>query len=238
MSGVVTAVVGGSAAVLGAGATYYAADRAAKAQESAAEAGIAESQRRFEAMQRLFQPYIQAGATGLEGYQNLIGGRGAIAQDIAIQEIANSPEVLALTRQGEEGILQNAAATGGLRGGNTQGALADLRSRLLAGAVANRQGQFLNLAQLGQASAAGLGAGGMATGQNIAGLLGQAGAAEAGGWMALAGSLNNNLFNPLAGGAALALGNRIGAPATTPGGSLNVVGAATPQSIFGERSLL
>jgi hypothetical protein len=86
-----------------------------------------------------------------------------------------------LQQQGENAILQNASATGGLRGGNIQGALAQFRPALLNQALEQQYSRLGGMTQLGQRSAAGVGAAGMETGTNISNLLGQQGAALAGG---------------------------------------------------------
>jgi len=101
-------------------------------------------------------------------------------QQQAVSGIENNPMFQAFARQGEEGILQNASATGGLRGGNVQGALAQFRPALLNQFIEQQYGRLGGMAQIGQASAAGVGAAGVNSASSIADLLGQAGAARAG----------------------------------------------------------
>ena len=81
-------------------------------------------------------------------------------------------------------MLSRASATGGLRGGNIQAALGQFRPQLLSNLIEKQYGQLGGLATLGQSSAAGVGTAGMNTGANIANLLGQQGAAQAGGAIA------------------------------------------------------
>jgi len=170
-----------SSAVLGSVTQSRAASKAAGAQERAAEMGVEEQRRQFDEMQRLLQPYVQAGQPALTGMQNLIGLGGAEAQRAAIAEIEGSPLLQALTRQGEEAILQRASATGGLRGGNVQGALAQFRPQMLQQALEQQYSRLGGLTSLGQQSAARVGTAGMDTGTNVANLLQQQGAAQAGG---------------------------------------------------------
>jgi hypothetical protein len=182
-----------------------AAKQAAKAQAGAAQAGISEEQRQFDAIQELFKPYVEAGSeamTGLKPYaeagapalaqqQALLGLSGPEAQKAALDAIKGGSMFSELTAQGENALLQNASATGGLRGGNTQAALAQFRPAMLnelinqqysrlGGLTQLGQTTTQNIAQLGQASAANQAAAGLKTGADIAGLLGQAGAAQAG----------------------------------------------------------
>ena len=151
-------------------------------------------------------PYAQAGAPALQGQQNLIGLNGAGAQQGAISAIANSPLLQQLMQQGEAGMLQNASATGGLRGGNLQGALAQFRPAMLQQAIDQQYsrlggitalGQLTNqnMAQMGQSAAAGVGTAGMNAANQISGLYGQQGAAQAGAGLAQANIMGNTMGN-------------------------------------------
>ncbi|MGL5361356.1 MAG: hypothetical protein ACRDBH_00630 [Bosea sp. (in: a-proteobacteria)] len=112
-----------------------------------------------------------------EGRQVQTGG----GQAAAFNAIEQSPGFQALARQGEEAILQNASATGGLRGGNTQGALARFRPALLDQFIERQFGRLGNIASIGQSAAAGVGNAGFQTGQGIANSLTQRGQAQAAG---------------------------------------------------------
>ena len=158
-----------------------AATTAATTEATAAQAGIDEMKRQYDAMQALLKPYTEAGTQSLTAQQDLAGLNGPEAQSAALKGISDSPEMLALTQSGENAILSQGAATGGLRGGNTQGALAQFRPQALSSLISQQYGRLSGITQLGQASAAGVGAAGLQTGQSVAGLLGQQGAATAGG---------------------------------------------------------
>lgn len=183
-----------TAAVVAAGATVYSASQSGKAAESAAEtqaesseAGIAEQRRQFDKIVELMSPYVSAGEGAIGQQQALLGLSGPAAQKSAISGIEQSPFFKSQVQQGEMGILQNASATGGLRGGNVQGALAQFRPALLNQLIQQQYGNLGGLANLGQASAAQQAAAGQQAGTNISGLLGQQGAAIAGGQLAQAG---------------------------------------------------
>jgi len=189
MSGIATAIVGG--AVIGGIATSEAGKEAAGAQTAASEASIAEQQRQFNATQELLRPYVEAGTGSLAAQQALLGLSGEEAQQQAIAGLETSPTFTALQQQGEEAILQNAAATGGLRGGNTQGALAQFRPALLSKLI---QQQFENLGGLtatGQASAAGQAQLGQQSANSISSLLGDIGSAQAGSALATGQAVSN-----------------------------------------------
>jgi hypothetical protein len=198
------------------------AAEAAASQERMAREGIAET-RRAEGVFRedlkpytdagmnaigLLEPYYEAGlgsvgglrdiaggtAQGYQGMQAIAGMGGEQAQRAEMDRIAQSPEFLENMRQAESAMLQNASATGGLRGGNTQRALAEMRPAMFNQAVDKQYGrygefagmggdvsQFLassgqnigtNIFGAGQASAAGTGAAAMQGAGQVAGLMG------------------------------------------------------------------
>lgn len=182
MSGVAVgvAVVGAYGAYESNRQSKRASKKAGEVQTAASKAGISEERSQFEQVQKLLSPYVKAGTGALEQQQALAGILGPEAQQRAISGIEESPTFGALARQGEEGILQSAAATGGLRGGNVQGALAQFRPALLQQLIESQYGKLGGIAQLGQASAAGVGSAGLQTGSNIANLLAQSGQAQAG----------------------------------------------------------
>ena len=230
--------VGGG--LIGSQMTSSATRSASETQAGAAQAGIDEQRRQNEAVQQLLAPYVQAGggalgayapyqqagagalptlqqyaqagAPALEQQQALIGLRGPEAQRQAIAGIEGGQQFQALSRQGENALLQNASATGGLRGGNIQGALGQFRPQLLNELINQQYGRLGGLAatggtvaqnlassglsatgelaRIGQASAAGVGTAGSQTGANIANLLGQQGAATAGGIMGQSQAFN------------------------------------------------
>lgn len=181
---IIPALIAGGATLISGLIGASAANKAAKTQAASAQAGIEEQRRQFDAMQAILAPYVQAGTGAMGGMQNLAGLGGAEAQQAAIAAISNSPEMQAMLQQGENAMLQNASATGGLRGGNLQGALAQYRPQVLSQLINQQYSRLGGIAQLGQASAAGVGAAGLQTGQGIAGLLQQQGAAQAGGQLA------------------------------------------------------
>ena len=190
----VTGLVVGGSQLVGGAIQSRAAGKAAGQQVQAAEAGIEEQRRQFDRLQELLKPYVEAGTPALQAQQALLGLGGPEAQQQAVAGLESSPMFQALARQGEEAMLQQASATGGLRGGNIQAALAQFRPQMLAQAIEEQYGRLGGMTALGQQSAAGVGAAGMQTGQAVAGLLGQQGAARAGGTMGRAAPFVN-MFN-------------------------------------------
>jgi hypothetical protein len=195
--------------ITGAKQAGKAAERAGETQAAASQAGIEEQRRQFDKYVELMAPYVQAGTGAIERLapfeqagqqafgqqQALIGLQGPEAQQQAIAALQGSPQFDALVQQGEEAILSRASATGGLRGGNVQAALAQFRPQILSSLIEQQYGRLGGIAgaglgvtgdlvSLGQASAAGQGAQAGTMGANVANLLAQQGAATAGGQLA------------------------------------------------------
>jgi hypothetical protein len=250
------AVAIGGGALIGAGASMYAGSKSASAAKSAAQTqtqsqgqAIDEQRRQFDAIRELLKPYVEAGKPdltqayigagpgALQAMQGLAGLRGAGEQQAAINQIKQGAQYQELARQGEEAILQNAAATGGLRGGNVQAALAQFRPALLNQLIESQYGKLAgltslgstsaeNLLRLGQASAAGTAAAGQQSAQNIGNLMagqgqalaaGQIGAAQAQAQSlgAISGNIgsgiqNYMLYNALQGGGGFGGGSNPG----------------------------
>ena len=177
----VTALVVGGSQLVGSFMQADAASEAAGIQAGAAGAGIAEQRRQFDALQKLLKPYTEVGVPALEAQQAFLGLKGPEAEQAAIERISGGETFKSLAQQGEEALLQRASATGGLRGGNIQGALAQFRPQLLNSLIEQQYGRLGGLTTIGQQSAAGVGTAGMQTGTNVANLLAQQGQAQAGG---------------------------------------------------------
>ena len=174
-----------------------AAGDAADSQSAASMAGIAEQRRQFDTIRELLKPYVDVGGPALQAQRELIGLGGD--QQGAINRLEQSPLFQSQVRQGEQALLQRASATGGLRGGNIQAALAQFRPQMLNAAIDQQYSRLGGLSSLGQQSAAGVGTAGQAMGSNISNLLGQQGAAQAGGALGQ-GAAYSNMFGNIAGG--------------------------------------
>ena len=217
----ITGLIVGGTQLVGGLMQANAAGDAAAAQAGASEAGIAEQRRQFDEAKKILEPYVtagvgamqglapyaEAGAPALEQQQALLGLRGLEAQRQAIAAVEQGGLFQELVRKGEESLLQQASATGGLRGGNIQAALAQFRPQMLSQAIADQYGRLggltalgqttqQNIATMGQASAAGQASAGLKTGADIAGLLGERGAALAGGELGQAKAFSGLLNLP------------------------------------------
>jgi hypothetical protein len=181
-----------------------AAQGAAQSQTNAAQAGIDEQRRQFDSIVKLMAPYIGAGYSALGDTGNLLGLGGNDAQQTAINGLQNSAGFQSLLKQGENSILSNASATGGLRGGNVQAALSQYSPQLLNQQIQQQVGNLMGIAGLGQSSAGLQANAGMASSNNIADLLGQQGAAQAGAQIGQANASSSGLDNILKIGSTIA----------------------------------
>lgn len=216
-----------------------AASKAASAQTASAQQGVDEQRRQFDAIRELLSPFVEAGTgalgqlgpymgvgpQALEQQRALAGLAGPQAQQAAIAAIERGPQFQSLVQQGENAILQQAAATGGLRGGNVQAALAQFRPQVLSNLIEQQYGRLGGLTALGQQTtqnvmtagqnaAAGVGTAGMQTGANISNLMQQQGAAQAGSALAQGQAWGN-----LLGGAGTMIGRGLAYQGYTPEGA-------------------
>ena len=126
-------------------------------------------------------PYAQAGADAISMQRALAGLDGPDAQQAAIAQLQQSPAFLAQIQQQEQGILANASATGGLRGGDVQAALAQNRGQTLTDIINQQMAQYAGLAGAGQNAATNQGQFGLAGAGSAANFNSLAGQAQAGG---------------------------------------------------------
>ena len=174
-----------------AGASIYTSYQSSKAQSGAAEGAsqaqleatrmsIEEQRRQFETTRKLLEPYTRMGQKAVQQQGVIAGLEGPEAQQKFIEGITDSPLFKGMVEQGESALLQSASATGGLRGGNIQGALSQFRPAMVSGLIDKEFQRLGGLTGTGQASAAGVGAAAQQTGANVSNLITQGGQATAG----------------------------------------------------------
>jgi hypothetical protein len=169
VTGIGAAVSIGGSVLKGKAASKAGKLQAASEQEAIAQQRLAIEEQRAarEELRTLLNPYVEAGGSALQGQMAALGLAGPEAQQEYVSGQEQSPIFQALARQQEEAILQNASATGGLRGGNVQGALAQFRPALLNQFLEQQYGRLGGMTSLGQQSAAGVGTAGMQTANQI-----------------------------------------------------------------------
>lgn len=210
-----------------------ASKRASDAQQDAAGQGMgfqqqqyADSQAQYDEIRNLLMPFIQQGEFGMEGRNDVLGELRNWG-DTGLQRVKNNPLTQGILRSAEDSVLANASATGGLRGGNVQDALARTRTGILS-ALENQQynrtaglydayGNIVGGAQNAAGILGGLNSANSQRGaqyaQQMGGLAQQQGAAQAGGILGMGSALSSGLS--AMGGF---MGGGMGAPPAAPMG--------------------
>lgn len=194
----VGATIGG--AVIGAGSSLIsssnaadAATQAANTQAAANQAAIAEQAREYDLAQQRSAPWLAAGKSALSGQSDLLGLNGSSSQQTAINNLQNSALYKSLFRNGQDTVLNNAAATGGLRGGNATTSLYNLGQDTLSSVIQNQLANLGGISGTGQSSANSLNSSGSSTASAISSLLSQTGAAQGGGILSSTAASNSGL---------------------------------------------
>jgi hypothetical protein len=122
--------------VIGAHDSAKAVGKASAAQIAAQQQAIAEQRREYDQSRTDYQPFLTAGSSASDQIMRLLGlgdrGQSGMSNDQvqqgALDSVHNSPLYTSTYNSGRDAVLQNAAATGGLRGGNTDASLYNLGS--------------------------------------------------------------------------------------------------------------
>jgi hypothetical protein len=188
-----------------------AADKAAKLGYDANMAGIAETGRQFDATRSDFAPYQALGTAAAKNLGNLTGLNGDDAVQAEINRILSGSRYNSIFNNGRDQILANASATGGLRGGNTQDALARFGGDTLSDQISRQIAEYGGMVGIGTGAAGAVGQFGANAVSQQAGLrnqgadvLGQAalirGGIAARNWQNLGGALDQGVSAALGGG--------------------------------------
>lgn len=229
--------------IFGGNSAKEASTKAMQAQTDAYNRAIDIGNQQFQTTRTDYMPYTTAGASAmneLAAYLGL-GGQGIVAGDQVptggtpvhigglgpgqtvrqkIEELKQSPIYQSRYNAGEEALLQTAAATGGLRGGNTQRGLADFGSDVLASVYSDLLARLAGVAQFGvgaTGSVAGFGAQNTTNAANLTGQIGNAQAANyltrggitANQWASAGGFLDDAASAGFGGGGGFNLGNAL-----------------------------
>lgn len=157
--------------------------RAADSRFNFAQKGIDEQRGSYSDISNLFSPYVKAGDAALQEQLSLLGLLGDGSEESAIGSVMSSPTFQSMLDTGERGILSNASATGGLRGGDVQEALAMFSPALLSSLIEKRFSQLGGLSAMGQNSAGQQAGYRSSAGSNITNLLDLQGSSQAGKYM-------------------------------------------------------
>lgn len=185
--------IGAGASLLGGVLGGKGAAKAAKAQAAAAQQGINLQRDMFNTTQANIQPDVNAGNSATQQILRLLGlgdmntgmsvnGNPALSADQqqtgALANLKNSPLFTGAYDTGADTILQNASATGGLRGGNVNNSLAQFGSGLFSSVLQQQLANLSGLSNTGANAASGLASAGQNSANATSNLLTQQGAAN------------------------------------------------------------
>lgn len=142
-----------------------------------------------------YAPYTGLGASAVGPLGDLLGLNGPEAAQKAMDALKASPMFTSLFNTGQEAVLQNASATGGVRGGNTQGALYELGSNTLSQLVSDQLSRLGGVANLGASATGAQTAAGSHVADAIAALFGKQGDAQASKYLTKGGINSQNWNN-------------------------------------------
>ena len=144
------AAIAAGATLIGSSIQSNSAGEAAKSASTAELAGIESQERMFERSLELQEPYREAGYGAVEGLQGMLDPNQRASM---LSSYYAGPEYQAYQQQAEETALRNAAATGNLRAGSTQQALASIAPQLGADYLSNQQNIMTGLGNWGVGAA-------------------------------------------------------------------------------------
>jgi hypothetical protein len=164
-------------------------------------------------------PYLDAGKGGLAGLGDLVGVNGGDKQGAAITALQASPYYQSLYKNGLEANLQNASATGGIRGGNEVRSLADFGADTLNQTIQQQLSALAGLAGMGQGATNAVSNFGQNAANNIANINVARGQAQAGSALAI-GGINSGMWNNIGS----SLGGVLGGKGGGGGGMFGQIG--------------
>ena len=186
-----------AAAVVGAGASIWGASEAADAQQSAANKASRLERESRDQIRADFAPYRETGASALTKYADSLGLNGDAARDQFRTDFRADSGYQFSFDEGQRAVQGSAAAKGGLLSGGAMKALNRFGTGLADQQYGSYLDRYMNLANLGQNSAAQTGAfGSQSAGRQGAYAL-DAGAARAGGYLSAAQGVNGAISNGL-----------------------------------------
>jgi hypothetical protein len=156
--------------LIGAGAQKKASRNAQAAMNDALNKAIGVQQAQNQQTRTDFAPEMGLGNSAIGEYGDLTGANGADKWAASLAALHDDPLYKSLYSNGEEAVLQNASATGGIRGGNTEGALAHFGADTLATTLQQRLAQLMASIGIGTQAKGAITGVGLNTSNNVSGL--------------------------------------------------------------------
>lgn len=179
--------------LFGGGKAKKASRNAEAAQLEYLNKALAEQQRQFDVTRADYAPLTALLAPSVKGLSDLIGVNGTDAWEAALARVQDSPTLARIIKNGEDSILANASATGGLRGGDTNRSLADFRGDAFVDEFNAEMARYAGLVGLGSGATDSVSAFGAQKANNVSNIYGQQGQVRAGGILTR-GGINNQMW--------------------------------------------
>ena len=177
--------------------SWVTGSEAADAQKDAANAALKNERQMYDTTRADLAPYRDTGVSALTKYADSLGLNGDAARDQFRTDFRTDPGYQFSFDEGQRAVQGSAAARSGLLSGGAMKAL----SRFGTGLADQQYGSYLdrysNLANMGQNSAAMTGQLGNASAGRQGAYLTDAGAAQAGGYLAQGNAVNGAITNML-----------------------------------------
>lgn len=201
------------ASLLGSGIGALGASSAANTEANAANQSTAAQLAMYNQTVAREQPFVTAGTTALSGLESGVGinngswtGYGPLNKPFSLADFQSSPGYNFQLQQGENAVLNNASATGGVGGGNTLKALTTFGQGVANqdywnayNAYTSQQNQTFSqlssLASGGQAAAGNLASTGTQVGSNVGNNIVGAGNASAAGTVGITNAITGGIGN-------------------------------------------
>ena len=132
-----------------------------------ATGSIASQQEGLFRQRRELAPFATAGREALQQQQALLGLGGQEAQDAAFNVFAESPGQRFIREQAQKSLTRNAAALGGIGGGNVRSALVEQGAGFAAQDFGNQFNRLGDIRTSGQNAATNIGQGALTVGGNV-----------------------------------------------------------------------
>lgn len=181
--------------LIGGGSAKKASRKAEAARMEYLGKALDEQRRQFDLTRADYGPLLSLLAPSVSRLGDGIGLNGTEKQQAFMDLVQTSPQLAAQLRNGEEAILANASATGGIRGGNVQRGLADFRADRFASELDRQLAQLAGAAGLGSGATDSVSAFGANTANNVSNLFARQGEARAGGILTRGGINAQNWNN-------------------------------------------
>lgn len=189
-------VIGG---LFGGGAAKKASRKAEAAQIAALDRAMGVVNDQYNTTRADYAPFREGGLQGLERLLTLMGFNGADQQGAGLDALRESPMFQRRYQAGQDAVLANASATGGLRGGNTQRSLYNLGEDTFAATLNEELARLAGLTGIGSGATDAVAGFGANRASTVADLFGQQGDARAQGLLTR-GGINSRMWQN-AGGA-------------------------------------